>query len=155
MKISDFRSGLGDLQTALRKWGATKQAAELDSLVAALEEFDDLTLAELTRRIKAVNVKPRPTKAGKSLDTVAIERHLAALKGAAHASEAFDRVVDEIVSSKSLKAAELKELARQFGGSTPAKTSGPAIAAYLRARRLEMRRQDGIGATIDRMFGRL
>jgi soluble cytochrome b562 len=59
MKISDFRSGLGDLQAALRKWGATKQAAEVDSVKAALAEFDDLTLTELARLIKAINAKPR------------------------------------------------------------------------------------------------
>jgi hypothetical protein len=156
MKVSDFRAGLSDLQAALRRWGAAKQADELDGVSAALAEFDDLTLAELTRRIKAVNAKPRQSKSEKMLNAPAIERHLAALKAAAHSSETFDRVVDEIVADKKeLRSAELKELARRFGGSVPAKTSPQAIADYLRTRRLEMRRQEGIGATIDRMLGRL
>jgi hypothetical protein len=156
MKISDFRAGLADLQAALRKWGATKQAAELDSVAAALAEFDDLTLAELARRIKATGAKPRPIKAAKPINVAVIERHLAALKAASHSSEAFDHAVNDVMADKTqLASAELKELARQFGGSVPAKTSRPAIAAFLKARRLEMRRQDGIGATIDRMFGRL
>lgn len=143
MKVSDFRAGLGDLQTALRRWGATKQAAEVDSLTEALAEFDDLTVAELVRRIKAINAKPRPSKAARPLDVAAIERHLAALKAAAHSSDAFDDAVDQVVADKKqLPPAELKELARQFGGSVPAKTSRPAIAAFLRARRLEMRRQE-------------
>jgi hypothetical protein len=87
---------------------------------------------------------------------VAVERYLAALKAAAHSSDAFDSVVDEIVADKKqLASPELKELARLFGGAVPAKTSRAAIANFLRERRLEMRRQDGIGVTIDRMFGRL
>jgi hypothetical protein len=156
MKISDFRAGLGDLQAALRKWGAAKQAGELDAMSAALAEFDDLTIAELTHRIRAINSKPRQTKPEKMLNAPVIERHLAALKAAAHSPETFDRVVDEIIMDrKQLRSADLKELARRFGGSVPAKTTPAAIADYLRSRRLDMRRQDGIGATIDRMLGRL
>lgn len=156
MRIADFRSGLVDLQAALRKWGATKQAGEIECLSAALVEFDDLTIAELTRRIKAINSKPQSSKAAKPLNAAAIERHLAALKAAAHSSSAFDEAVDRVVAdTKQLPAAELKELARQFGGSAPAKTSRSAIAAFLRARRLEMRRQEGIGTTIERMLGHI
>jgi hypothetical protein len=155
MKISEFRSGLEDLRNALRRWGATTQARELDGLAVALGEFDDLTLAELTRRIKAVNAPPKASKAAKPLDTAAVEHYFAILKAAAHSAEAFDDAVDQVVADrKRLPTAELKELARAFGGSAPDKTSRPAIAAFLRARRLEMRRQDGIGATIDRMLGR-
>ncbi|MFZ1103661.1 MAG: hypothetical protein WAN86_12605 [Hyphomicrobiaceae bacterium] len=155
MKISDFRAGLSDLQNALRRWGATKQAGEIDGLSVALEEFDDLTVAELARRVKAINTKPRTTKVPKPLDVAAVERHLAALNDAAHTSEAFEAAVDRVVAdTKQLPAPELKELARRFGGSVPAKTSRPAIGAFLRSRRLDMRRQDGIGATIDRMLRR-
>lgn len=155
MKISEFRAGLDDLQAALRKWGATKQAGELDSLTAALAEFDDLTLADLACRIRAINAQPRASKTAKPLDAAAIERYLAMLKAAAHSSETFDRAVEQVIADKKqLPPAELKELARQFGGSVPTKAARPAIAAFLRARRLEMRRQDGIGATIDRMLGR-
>ena len=155
MKISDFRAGLSDLQNALRRWGATKQAGEIDGLSAALAEFDDLTVAELARRIKAFNQKPRTTKVPKPLDFTTVERHLAALNAVAHTSEAFDEAVDRVIADrKHLPQAELKELARRFGGSVPAKTSRPAIGAFLRSRRLDMRRQDGIGATIDRMLGR-
>lgn len=155
MKISDFRAGLNDLQNALRRWGATKQAGEIDGLSAALAEFDDVTITELARRIKIINQKPRTAKAVKPLDVTIVERHLAALRAAAHTSETFDEAVDRaIADKKQLPQAELKELARRFGGSVPAKTSRPAIGAFLRSRRLEMRRQDGIGATIDRMLGR-
>jgi hypothetical protein len=156
MKISDFRMGLDDLQRAMRKWGATKQSSELASLTEALAEFDDLTFAELVRRIKAINSSPRQIKEGKPLNLAVVERYLATLKSAMHSSDAFNDAVDHIVANKKeLPPAELKELARQFGGSVPAKTSRPAIADFLKKRRLDMRRQEGVGATIDRMFGRL
>jgi hypothetical protein len=155
MRIADFRAGLEDLQKALRRWGATKQAGEIESITSALAEFDDLTLAELARRIKAINPKPQRNPPGKSVDIAAVEQHLSALRMAAHSSEMFDDAVDQVVADKKqLAAAELKELARRFGGSVPAKVTRPAIAAFLRARRLEMRRQEGIGATIERMLGR-
>jgi hypothetical protein len=155
MKVSDFRAGLSDLQNALRRWGATKQAGEIDGLSVALAEFDDLTVAELARRVKAANPKPRTTKASKPLDVAAVDRHLAELNAAAHTSEAFEEAVERVVANKKqLPPAELKELARRFGGAVPAKTSRPAIGAFLKSRRLDMRRQDGIGATIDRMLRR-
>lgn len=155
MKVQEFREGLEDLQKALRRWGAAKPASELEGLSTALAEFDELTIAELAKRVKAINSPPKAAKTPKSLDTAAVERYLALLGGAAHSSESFERVVDEVVRDKAaLPSAELKELARRFGGSTPTKSSRSAIAEFLRDRRLEMRRQEGLGATIDRMLGR-
>jgi hypothetical protein len=155
MKILEFREGLTDLQNALRKWGAVKQAGELETLVAALAEFDELTISELSKRVKAINTPTRAPKAPKQVDTAVVERYLATLKAAAHSSETFERAVEQVVEDKKhLPPAELKELARLFGGSVPSKSSRRAIAEFLKARRLEMRRQEGLGATIDRMLGR-
>jgi hypothetical protein len=154
MKIAEFRAGLADLQCALRKWGAAKQAGELESLGSALAEFDELTISQLVKRIKAVNAPVKASKTPKPLNAAAIERYLSVLKTAAHSSDSFDKAVDQAVADKTeLPTAELKELARQFSGSVPEKATRPAIGAFLKARRLETRRQEGLGATIDRMFG--
>jgi hypothetical protein len=124
-------------------------------LSTALAEFDELSIAELTKRVKTINAPTRAAKSPKPLNTEAVERYLALLGGAAHSSESFDRAVEEAIKDKAtLPAAELRELARRFAGSTPAKNSRSAIAEFLRTRRLEMRRQEGLGATIDRMLGR-
>lgn len=155
MKISEFRAGINDLRAALRNWGVVKQAGELESLASALEEFDDLTIAELVKKLRAINTSPATPKAPRPLNVAAIDHYLAILKDAAHSSDAFDRAVEQVIADKKqLPPAELKELARQFGGSVPERSSRAAISTFLKARRLEMRRQDGLGATIDRMFGR-
>jgi hypothetical protein len=54
------------------------------------------------------------------------------------------RVRRAIADKKQLPPAALKELARQFGGSVPGKSTRPAIAEFLKMRRLEMQRQEGL-----------
>ena len=158
MKISEFRSGLSQLEVALRTLGGIKPAGELSNLAAALREFDDLTISELVGRLKAINLPPKlakSAKAPKALNTAAVEKYLLLLKETAHSADAFDRTVEQIKADKSqLPTAELKELVRRFAGAVPEKTTRSAIATFMKDRRLEMRRQEGLGATIDRMFGR-
>ena len=155
MKISEFRAGLKDLEGALRKWGGKKAAGELEALVEALGEFDDLTIPELAKRVKAINAPVRSGAKLKEPNLAAVSQYLQLLNDAMQSNEGFDQAVKTVIADKKQMAqAELLELARQFGGGKPDKTTKPAIAAYLKARRLEMRRGQGLGATIDRMFGR-
>ncbi len=153
MQIVELRNGLRDLQRMLSSFGITKQATELQALVDALAEFDELTVPELVKRIKATN-----TVAGKKqlkpIDAVAVEEGLDRLQASMHLAESFDAAVDAVLKDKRLKQRELTELARRFGGSTPAKTTKSAVKTFLKERRIEMKRQDGLGATIDRMLGR-
>lgn len=155
MKISEFRAGLKDLEAGLRKWGGTKASSELEALVEALAEFDELTIPELAKRVKAINAPARTGGRSKEPNLAVVGQYLAQLKEAMHSAEAFDMAVDTVMADKKqMSQPELIELARQFGGGKPDKTTKPAIAAYLKARRVEMRRGEGMGATIDRMFGR-
>lgn len=154
MKIADFRDGLSNLQRMLDNFGAKKQANELRAVIDALAEFNDLTIVELVKRLKAVNSPSVRRADPKAIDNAAVADALGQLNGAVHLSEAFDTTVERVLKDKRLKQGELMELARRFGGSTPAQKSRSAVAAFLKERRLEMRRQDGLGATIDRMFGR-
>lgn len=153
MKIVELRSGLRDLQNMLSSFGASKQAREFEALVDALAEFDELTVPEVVKRVKAINAVAGK-KPPKPIDAEAVEECLNRLQASMHLSEDFDVTVDAVLKDKRLKAGELTELARRFGGSTPAKTTKPAVRAFLKERRIEMRRQDGLGATIDRMLGR-
>ena len=155
MKISELRAGLKDLEAALRKWGGAKSAAELETLVEALGQFDDLTLPELAKRVKAINAPAKASAKSKEPNLAVVGRYLSLLTDAIHSAEAFDQAVATVLADKKqMTQPELLELARQFGGGKPEKTTKPAIAAYLKARRVEMRRGEGLGATIDRMFGR-
>lgn len=153
MKIAELRNGLGDLATMLGNFGASKQATELRALVASLSEFDDLTVPELTKRIQAVAAAAKKSTP-KATDEAAVEHALQELQNSAHLSEAFDGVVDKVLKDKRLGKSELIELARRFGGTEPAKSTKAGVSQYLKERRLEIKRQGGLSATIDRMFGR-
>lgn len=153
MKIAELRNGLSDLQRMLESFGVGKQAKELEALTQSLAEFDELTVPELVKRIKEVSAAAKATTP-KPLDEVAIEDALALLNSHSYQADDFDKAVDEALSDKRLKKGEMVELARRFGGSTPTKTTKAAVASFLKERRLEMRRQSGLGSTIDRMLGR-
>lgn len=155
MKISEFRAGLIDLESAMRKWSGSKSTDGLNALIEALGEFDDRTIPELAKLVKAINAPPRAGAQSKEPNMAAVERSLTLLEDAAHSSEAFELAIERVLADRTLRAnSELLELARRFGGGKPEKTSKSAIAAYLKSRRLEMRRGEGLGVTIDRMFGR-
>jgi hypothetical protein len=155
MKISEFRAGLKDMEAALRKWGSPKAASELEAFVEALGEFDDLTLTELAKRVKAINAPVKSSPKSREPNLAAVNQYLSLLTESMHSTEAFDKAVTTILADKKQMAQpELLELARQFAGGTPEKSTKPAIGAFLKARRIEMRRGEGLGATIDRMFGR-
>ncbi len=155
MKISELRAGLKDMEAALRKWGGNKAAGELESLVEALGEFDDLTIPELAKKVKAINAPVRSGGKSKEPNMAAVGAYLALLRDSMQTAEAFDQAVETVLADKKqMSQLDLLELARQFGGGKPDKTSKSAIASYLKTRRVEMRRSEGMGATIDRMFGR-
>lgn len=152
MKIAELRSGLSDLERMLENFGAKKQAGELKVAVAALAEFDDITLPELVTRIKAINAPQK--KEPKPLDEQAVQEALVRLDSASHKADDFEKVAKAVVADKRMKARELGELARRFGGAVPEKTTKGEVSKFLIDRRLEMRRSGGVGATIDKMLGR-
>lgn len=153
MKISELRAGLADIHRVLDSFGAKKQSSELLTLSDALLEFDDLTVPELVKRIKSVGTTAK-RKTPAVVNEAAVEEALSTLKSSVDLTESFDSAVETALKDKRLKQGELLEIARRFGGSEPAKSSKAAIASFLKERRLEMKRQGGLGATIDRMLGR-
>lgn len=153
MKISELRAGLAEIHRVLDSLGAKKQASELISLSDALSEFDELTVPDLVKRIKSVSATAKK-KTPPVVNEAAVEEALSTLQASHHLTESFDSAVETALKDKRLKQGELLEIARRFGGSEPAKSSKAAVASFLKERRLEMKRQGGLGATIDRMLGR-
>ena len=153
MKVSELRAGLNDLQRMLHSLGADKQATELKNAIEALAELDDLKVPELTNLFRSANTK-KAASAPKPTNMVAVDEFLNKLKFEALTAGRFDRIVEDIKADKRLGKAELSELSRRFGGSEPDKLTKPAVIKFLRERRLEMQRQGGLGATIDKMLGR-
>lgn len=135
MKISEFRAGLKDLEAALRKWGGPKAASGLEALVDALGEFDDLTIPELAKRVKAINAPAKSSPKSKEPNLAAVSQYLTLLNDSMQSTEAFDQAVATILADKKQMAqAELLELARQFAGGTPEKSTKPAIGRNRPAR---------------------
>jgi hypothetical protein len=152
MKISELRMALLNVRTK-------DHLGELDNLITDLQRFDNLTIGDFVNLLKKVKTprvaQARTGAATKKLNESAIEAYLKRLNETLASSEEFDNIVDKLVADKrQMKQAELIDLAKRFGGATPTERKRDQIAAYLRSRRLEMRRQDGLGAAIDRMFGR-
>lgn len=158
MKIAELRSGLSDLQRMLENFGAKKPSAEMHSLIEALAEFDEITVPELVRQIKAIHAtKAAATKSQekpKTINEEAVSEALIRLQAASPMAEEFDTVLADVLKDKRLKQSELKELAFRFGGTTPEKLTKAGVSAFLKERRLEIKRQGGLGSTIDRMLGR-
>lgn len=153
MKISELRNGVSELSRLVRSFGASKQAEELQALADALAELTEMTVPEVTKQIRAISnaaIKKRP----KPLDENAVVIALRQLQDASHLAESFDATVTSVLNDKRLGKAEQVELAHRYGGAEPPKATKAAIAKFLKERRLEMRRQGGLGATIDRMLGR-
>jgi hypothetical protein len=152
MKISELRMALLNVRTK-------DHLGELDKLITDLQRFDNLTIGDFVNLLKKVKTprvaQARKGAATKKLNESAIEAYLKRLNETLTSSEEFDDIVDKLLADKrQMKQAELIDLAKRFGGATPTERKRDQIAAYLRSRRLEMRRQDGLGAAIDRMFGR-
>lgn len=159
MKVSELRAGLADLQRMLEHLGVAKHAAELKSAVEALSELDDLTVPDLVKKVREITgtkakSTAKSTKVPKPINIAAVEEILTRLRSNSQMAEEFERLLAELKKDKRFGPAELSELSRRFGGSEPDKLSKTAVTEFLRERRLEMKRQGGLGATIDKMLGR-
>ena len=157
MKVSELRAVLADLQRMLEHLGVAKQATELQVAAEALSELDDLTLPELVKRVRETTgskIVSKTPKLPKPVNGAAVEEMLTRLQTKSHVSEEFDKILAELKKDKRFGAAELSELSRRFGGSQPDKLTKASVTEFLRERRLEKKRQGGLGSTIDKMLGR-
>jgi hypothetical protein len=151
MTVSELRIILGNLQQLVASAGAKSAAKELQTFSDILKpySFTQLTkaCADIKRHLSEATAKPakRGKAAGKS-STVpnqdAIQRHLTELRGAGTDQQAFDLAFKKLKASKSVKLADLAEIARQFSLSVAAYKSKPAAysdieKAFVREARFE------------------
>jgi hypothetical protein len=148
MTVSELRAVLGKIQQLCVLAGAKTAAKELQSFSDTLKPYSDMHVAKACADIKhhLSQATARPAKRGKAVsatpDQDAIQQHLAALRDAGTDQQAFDLAIKKLRASKSVKLADLAEIARQFSLSVTAYKSKAAAysdieKAFVRQARFE------------------
>jgi hypothetical protein len=151
MTVSELRAVLGKIQQLCASAGAKTAVKELQSFSDILKPYSDMQVAKACADIKhhlsqaAVKPAKRGKAAGQSSaapDQDAIQRHLTELRDAGTDQQAFDLTFSKLKASKSVKLADLAEIARQFSLSVTAyKSKGAAYSdiekAFVRQARFE------------------
>ena len=151
MKVSELRTILGTIQQLCASAGANTAAKDLQTFSDVLKLYSDMQVAKACADIKHHLSQPtaKPAKRGKAAgqsttapDQEAIQRHLTELRGAGTDQQAFELAFKKLKASKSVKLADLSEIARQFSLSVTAyKTKAAAYSeiekAFVRQARFE------------------
>ncbi len=151
MTVSELRAVLGKIQQLCASAGAKTAAKELQSFSDILKPYSDMQVAKACADIKHHLSQPavKPAKRGKAAgqsgaapDQDAIQRHLTELRDAGKDQQAFDLTFKKLKASKSVKLADLAEIARQFSLSVTAYKSKAAAysdieKAFVRQARFE------------------
>jgi hypothetical protein len=147
--VSELRTILGNIQQLCALAGAKTAAKELQTFSDILKPYSDAPVDKACADIKHYLSQSKSAKRGKaagqssgSLDQNAIQRHLTELRAAGIDEQAFDLAFKKLKASKSVKLADLSEIARQFSLSVTAYKSKHAaysdIAnAFVRQARFE------------------
>jgi hypothetical protein len=151
MTVSELRIILGNIQQLCTSAGAKTAAKDLQTFSDFLRPYSDSQVAQacadIKRHLTEATAKPakRGKAAGKS-STVpnqdAIQRHLTELREAGTDQQAFALAFEKLKASKSVKSADLAEIARQFSHSVTAYKSKAAAysdieKAFVRQARFE------------------
>jgi hypothetical protein len=151
MTVSELSIILGNIQRLCASAGAKTAAKELQTFSGILKPYSDMQVAKACAVIKyhLSEARAKPAKRGKTAgksSTVsnqdAIQQHLIELREAGTNQQAFDLAFKKLKASKSLKLADLAEIARQFSLSVTAYKSKPAAysdieKAFVRQARFE------------------
>jgi hypothetical protein len=151
MTVGELRAVLGKIQQLCASAGAKTAAKELQSFSEILKPYSDMQVAKACADIKhhLSQAIARPARRGKAVgqsrtttDQDAIRRHLTELRDASTEQEAFDLAFKKLKASKSVKLADLAEIARQFSLSVTAYKSKAAAysdieKAFVRQARFE------------------
>jgi hypothetical protein len=151
MTVSELRAVLGKIQQLCASAGAKTAAKELQSFCDILKPYSDMQVAKACADINhhVSQATARPAKRGKAVgqssttpDQGAIQQHLTALRDANTDQQAFDLAFKKLKASKSVKLADLAEIARRFSLSVTAYKSKAAAyseieKAFVRQARFE------------------
>jgi hypothetical protein len=121
MTVSELHIILGNIQPLCASAGAKTAAKDLQTFSDILKPYSDIQVAQacadIKRHLSEATAKPasRGKAAGKS-NTVpnqdAIQQHLTELREAGTNQQAFDLAFEKLKASKSVKSADLAEIAR-------------------------------------------
>jgi hypothetical protein len=152
MTVSELRIILGNIQQLCASAGAKTAAKDLQTFSDILKPYSDIQVAQACADIKChlSEATAKPGKRGKAAgqsssappDQDTIQRHLTELHDAGTDQQAFDLAFRKLKASKSVKSADLAEIARQFSLSVTAyKSKAAAYAdiekAFVRRARFE------------------
>jgi hypothetical protein len=138
MTVSELRTILGNIRQLCASAGANAAAKELQAFCDILKPFSDMQVAEACADIRhyVSQATAKPAKRGKAAgqpgttpDQGAIQRHLTELRDAGTNRQAFELALKKLKASKSVKSADLAEIARQFSLSVTAYKSKTAAYA--------------------------
>jgi hypothetical protein len=162
--VRDLQSTFAKLQTLLLSANAKKAADDVAALTRVLDSCNHPNIRQFVEEARSWLAnpgkrKPSPSKESKkgtsSGDDVRAElvrNYLDALSQASEDNWAFDQTISEMQVNKSVRAQEMREIAKKYLGYEIAKTKGRADA--LRAivdRQALSARQDAKGRTLDRL----
>jgi hypothetical protein len=147
MTVSELRTILGNIQRLFAAAGVKTAATELQTFSDVLKPYSDMQVAKACADIKdhlsqPTGKPPKPPKAPIQPDPEAIQRHLTELRDAGTDQPAFALAFKKLKASKSVKLADLAQIARQFSRSVTAyKTKAAAYSdiekAFVREARFE------------------
>jgi hypothetical protein len=133
MTVGELRTILRNIQQLCVSAGAKTAGKELQIFSDVLKPYSDMQLAEACVNIKrhlseATPKRPKPGPPGPP-DPEAIQRHLTELRSAGTDQPAFALAFKKLKASKSVKLADLAQIARQFSLSVTAyKTKAAAYS---------------------------
>jgi hypothetical protein len=130
MTVGELRTILRNIHQLCVSAGAKTAGKELQIFSDVLKPYSDMQLAEACVNIKRnlSEATPKRPKPGPP-DPEAIQRHLTELRSAGTDQPAFALAFKKLKASKSVKLADLAEIARQFSLSVTAyKTKAAAYS---------------------------
>jgi hypothetical protein len=151
MTVGELRTILSNIQRLCASAGAKTAAKDLQTFSDILKPYLNIQIAQACADIKRhlSEATAKPAKRGNAAGTPspvrnedAIQRHLTELREAGTDQQAFDLAFKKLKASKSIKVADLAEIARQFSRSVTAyKTKAAAYSdiekAFVREARFE------------------
>jgi hypothetical protein len=147
MTVGELRTILSNIQQLCVSAGAKTAAKDLQTFSDILKPYSNIQTAQACADIKRYLSEPtpkppKPPKPPSQPDPEAIQRHLSELRDAGTDQPAFALAFKKLKASKSVKLADLAEIARQFSRSVTAyKTKAAAYSdiekAFVREARFE------------------
>jgi hypothetical protein len=150
MTVGELRTILSNIQQLCVSAGAKNAAKDLQTFSDILKPYSNIQIAqacaEIKRHLSEPTPKapkpPKPPKPPSQSDPEAVQGHLSELREAGTDQPAFALAFKKLKASKSVKLADLAEIARQFSRSVTAyKTKAAAYSdiekAFVRDARFE------------------